>query len=108
MLDVGCFPFQSGDGLDAAGFGWSTGAFDVSVGRFDSLQVPHEKVLGAALSDWAAGAVVRARNDEQIKIFAAFHERVHQSHRGFRRHVGVELAPDQQEMAAEFAGVVDV
>ena len=80
----------------------------VAVRRFRVEQVANEEVLKPALAIGSAHAMVGVGNHHEVKIFAGADQSVGQSKRRFRRHVGVHLADDQQQLAAQPMRVVDV
>jgi hypothetical protein len=65
------------------------------VGRFDSFQVPHKKIVLFRAGDRRRRAVVGAWDHHEFEILSGLHQCVHEAVRRFRRHVGIELAHDQ-------------
>src|SRR5262245_40732633 len=80
----------------------------VSIGRLDTLQVTHEKVLEPPLAIAPAGAVAAIGHEQQIEIFFGPNERIHKPKGAFGRDVVVHLADDQHKIALKFGRVFDV
>ena len=84
------------------------GSFGVAVRRLDAEQVPDEEVIHPPLAVGTAHAVVGVGDDQQLEILAGLDQGIDQPHRRLGRDVGVHLADDQQQLALQPVGVVDV
>ena len=89
---------------DRAAVGWR----GVAIRRLGSQQVADEEILHPPEAVGAPHAVIGIGHDHQLEVLPGANEGVGQSKCGFRRHVGVHLADDQHQLAAQPVGVVDV
>ena len=71
-------------------------------------QMADEEVAHPPLAVGAPHPVVGVGDDEQLEIFVGLDQRIDQPHRRLRRDVRVHLADDQEQLALEPVGVVDV
>src|SRR5258707_2290255 len=85
-----------------------SGRVRIAVRRFNSLQMPHKKVLKPPSAIGATRAVTAIGDEKKIKIFTGADERIHKTISALRRDVFIHLTDDEHEMSLELACVLDV
>src|SRR6266487_6581566 len=82
--------------------------WQIPIWRFDAEQVTNEEILHAPLTVGASHSVATVGHHEKIKVLARFDERIDKTVGRFRGDVVIHLADDEEKLALEPGGVVDV